>query len=171
MAERTCAACDCKLEGETIQVRIGGKPVEVCCEDCAHKLREAQASSGDSRPGATRGSALSVLAACVLVAFSSASEVRAHSPVGQSNGQNNGQSKSIRVKYADLDLQTTQGVERLYARIEKAARQVCEQNGVRLTATAQQRFTKCVDASMSTAARSVNNVSLTNLLASAAHGS
>jgi UrcA family protein len=163
MAERTCAACDCKLEGETIQVRIGGKAVEVCCEDCAHKLREAQASTADSRAGAARGRALSVIAVCALAAFgSSASEVRAESP--------DSESKAVRVTYADLNLQTDAGVEKLYARIGKAAREVCAQNGARLTATTQQRFTKCVDASMSTAARSVNNASLTNLLASAAHG-
>jgi len=45
MAQKTCAACDCKLEGETIKVRIGGETVEVCCEDCAQKLREAKASA------------------------------------------------------------------------------------------------------------------------------
>jgi ribosome-binding protein aMBF1 (putative translation factor) len=45
MAQKTCAACDCKLEGETIKVRIGGETVEVCCEDCAKKLREAKTSA------------------------------------------------------------------------------------------------------------------------------
>lgn len=44
MAEKTCAACDCKLEGDSIKVTIGGRTVEVCCEDCAHKLKEADAS-------------------------------------------------------------------------------------------------------------------------------
>jgi hypothetical protein len=45
MNERTCAACDCKLEGETIKVKVGGKTVEVCCEECATALKEAQASA------------------------------------------------------------------------------------------------------------------------------
>ena len=45
MAERTCAACDCKLGTDVIPVKIGGKTVEVCCEDCAQKLREADAST------------------------------------------------------------------------------------------------------------------------------
>lgn len=45
MAEKTCAACDCKLDGDAIKVKIGGKTVEVCCEDCAQKLREAHASA------------------------------------------------------------------------------------------------------------------------------
>lgn len=45
MAERTCAACDCQLETDVIEVKIGGRTVEVCCEDCAEKLREADAST------------------------------------------------------------------------------------------------------------------------------
>ena len=43
MAEKTCAACDCILEGESIKVKIGGKTVEVCCDDCAQKVKEADA--------------------------------------------------------------------------------------------------------------------------------
>jgi hypothetical protein len=45
MPERTCAACDCKLDTDVIQVKIGGRTVEVCCEDRAQKLREAGAST------------------------------------------------------------------------------------------------------------------------------
>jgi RNase P subunit RPR2 len=42
MANKTCAACDYPLEpNSTIQVKIGGKTVEVCCEECATKLKEA----------------------------------------------------------------------------------------------------------------------------------
>lgn len=41
MAEKTCAACDCELDGSAITVTIGGRSVEVCCEECAEKLREA----------------------------------------------------------------------------------------------------------------------------------
>jgi hypothetical protein len=44
MTERTCAACDCELDADPIQVKIGGKTVEVCCEDCARQLNEAQLS-------------------------------------------------------------------------------------------------------------------------------
>ncbi len=43
MSETTCAACDCEIEGEAIQVNVGGKPVEVCCQECAERLQEAQA--------------------------------------------------------------------------------------------------------------------------------
>jgi ribosome-binding protein aMBF1 (putative translation factor) len=45
MIERTCAACDCALEGDPIKVTIGGKTVEVCCDECALKLHEAAASA------------------------------------------------------------------------------------------------------------------------------
>ena len=42
MAEQTCAACDYPLDDTAIQVTIGGRSVEVCCEDCAQKLRDAR---------------------------------------------------------------------------------------------------------------------------------
>lgn len=45
MSEKTCAACDYPLDGSAITVKIGGKNVEVCCEDCAVKLREAYAAA------------------------------------------------------------------------------------------------------------------------------
>jgi RNase P subunit RPR2 len=44
MTKKTCAACDNPLEpANTIKVKIGGKTVEVCCEECSTKLREAVA--------------------------------------------------------------------------------------------------------------------------------
>jgi hypothetical protein len=43
MVEKTCAACDCKLDASAIQVKIGARVVEVCCEECAQKLRESTA--------------------------------------------------------------------------------------------------------------------------------
>ena len=45
MMEKTCAACDCKLDKDAIQVRIGGRTVEVCCGECARKLKEAHDSA------------------------------------------------------------------------------------------------------------------------------
>jgi RNase P subunit RPR2 len=45
MNENTCAACDYPLDGNAIKVTIGGLTVEVCCEECAQKLREAEAKS------------------------------------------------------------------------------------------------------------------------------
>lgn len=47
MGERTCVACDSPLEGEAVQVRIGGRTFEVCCEDRAFRLSEAAAVAAD----------------------------------------------------------------------------------------------------------------------------
>jgi hypothetical protein len=44
MADKTCAACDYVLDDNAIKVKIGGRSVEVCCEECAQKLREASAT-------------------------------------------------------------------------------------------------------------------------------
>ena len=45
MSEKTCAACDYPLDENAIEVRIGGQIVEVCCEVCATRLKEAHASA------------------------------------------------------------------------------------------------------------------------------
>jgi hypothetical protein len=49
MAANTCAACDCKLDANPIKVKLGGRTVEVCCDECARKLREAHSSATASR--------------------------------------------------------------------------------------------------------------------------
>ncbi len=46
MTAKTCAACDCPLDDSAIKVKIGQSTVEVCCDDCARALREADASRG-----------------------------------------------------------------------------------------------------------------------------
>jgi hypothetical protein len=51
MSENPCAACDCELDANSIKVTIGGKTVEVCCDDCAQKLKEAHASATVPRKG------------------------------------------------------------------------------------------------------------------------
>lgn len=51
MAGKTCAACDYALDGNAIAVKIGGKTVEVCCNECAQKLKEAHASATADRKG------------------------------------------------------------------------------------------------------------------------
>jgi hypothetical protein len=48
MTAKTCAACDCDLDANPIEVRIGGNTVEVCCDDCAQSLREADASAASA---------------------------------------------------------------------------------------------------------------------------
>ena len=45
MSQKTCAACDYPLDDTVIQVKLGGRTVEVCCEECATKLREAYVSA------------------------------------------------------------------------------------------------------------------------------
>jgi hypothetical protein len=45
MSENTCAACDCALDEHAIKITIGGRTVDVCCDDCARKLKEAHASA------------------------------------------------------------------------------------------------------------------------------
>jgi len=49
MNEKTCAACDYPLDENAIQVTIKGKVVEVCCEDCAQKLRETLVNADSSK--------------------------------------------------------------------------------------------------------------------------
>jgi len=51
MAEKTCAACDCNLDANSIKVKISGKTVEVCCDECARKLKEAHASAAAPSEG------------------------------------------------------------------------------------------------------------------------
>jgi len=41
MTEKTCAVCDCTLDETAVKVKIGTRVVEVCCDECAQKLREA----------------------------------------------------------------------------------------------------------------------------------
>jgi hypothetical protein len=49
MAKRTCAACDCELDETALRITIGGRAVEVCCEACAEKLREAHLAAAAPR--------------------------------------------------------------------------------------------------------------------------
>ena len=51
MSEKTCAACDYPLDDNAIQVRVGGQTVEVCCEECAAKLKQEHASAMASQQG------------------------------------------------------------------------------------------------------------------------
>ena len=47
MNQKTCAACDYKLDDNAIKVTLGGKTVEVCCEECATKLKEAHSATAN----------------------------------------------------------------------------------------------------------------------------
>lgn len=43
MNEKTCAVCDYPLDANAISVTVGDNVVEVCCDECAAKLREVRA--------------------------------------------------------------------------------------------------------------------------------
>ena len=45
MKAKTCAACDCALGTSPIQVKLGGRTVEACCEERSQKLNEAHSSA------------------------------------------------------------------------------------------------------------------------------
>ena len=45
MTKQTGAVCDYELDENAIKVTVGGRTVEVCCEECAQKLREAEGQS------------------------------------------------------------------------------------------------------------------------------
>ncbi len=51
MTIKTCAACDCELDADPIKVKVGSHVVEVCCEDCALALGEADAATRIQKPG------------------------------------------------------------------------------------------------------------------------
>jgi hypothetical protein len=53
MKKTTCAACDCELGADAISVKLGGKTVEVCCEECAQALGEAETAAA-SAPAASQ---------------------------------------------------------------------------------------------------------------------
>jgi hypothetical protein len=46
----SCAACDTPLDETRRTVTIGGKTVEVCCEECAIALREARSAIDSEGP-------------------------------------------------------------------------------------------------------------------------
>ena len=54
MSDKTCAACDCTLDESAFEITIGGKVVDVCCEECALALREAHAGETARTATATR---------------------------------------------------------------------------------------------------------------------
>ena len=43
-----CPVCDWQITGEGIEVKVNGKVITVCCEECAGKVKEDPASHGVS---------------------------------------------------------------------------------------------------------------------------
>jgi len=73
-----------------------------------------------------------------------------------------GEAPSINVGYADLDLNTADGVEALYARLRTAARRVCSQHEGRALINAFE-WQACYDQALSTAVSKVKSESLSAL--------
>lgn len=67
MTQKTCAACDYPLDANAISVTIGGKTVEVCCQDCATALKEAHAASAAGGSGSLARIAPMLLAGLLLL--------------------------------------------------------------------------------------------------------
>ena len=61
MTQKTCAACDYPLDANAISVTIGGKTVEVCCQECATALKEAHTATA-----AGKGRSMSRIAPILL---------------------------------------------------------------------------------------------------------
>ena len=53
MTAKTCAACDSPLDANAIKVKLGQSIVEVCCDECARALGEADALNGAKQEAAT----------------------------------------------------------------------------------------------------------------------
>ena len=53
MKTDTCAVCDCPLDHARKSVRIGGRTVEVCCDECAQTLRDAEIATRSAAAEAT----------------------------------------------------------------------------------------------------------------------
>jgi UrcA family protein len=70
--------------------------------------------------------------------------------------------RSVTIRYADLDISTSTGVQSLYARLDGAARQVCESGR---TLVEQRQSALCYRQALHSAVSDVNNPYLTALYA------
>lgn len=154
VAEKTCAACDCKLDSNPIAVRIGGRTVEVCCEECAVKLKEAHASAAAQASKGTRTSTLALIGACLIAGFGSVS-FEAHA------SESDRGTKAIEVRYGDLDMRSAEGVETLYQRLTRAANRACSQSSSRLSVATTRRHVTCVRTSLTAAVSKIDHPALT----------
>jgi len=37
---KKCPVCDWEIKDDEVKVKVGGKEITVCCEDCAKKVKE-----------------------------------------------------------------------------------------------------------------------------------
>ena len=43
MKSKKCPVCDWDIQGGGIKIKVGGKEITVCCDDCAKKAEESPA--------------------------------------------------------------------------------------------------------------------------------
>lgn len=111
-----------------------------------------------NRSHQTLGLALAAVAATLTMGFASAPAMSA-TPAGQA--------PQVTVNYADLNLSTDAGARTLHARIERAARRVCVDNGTRgVEALARQR--RCEASAVDAAVASIDSPRLAAVHASGA---
>ena len=150
MSVRTCAACDCELDANPIKVQIGGRTVEVCCDDCAQKLNESQASA---KAPPKNVSLILAAAAIGALFFGQASAVRAADAVDLTPREH--------VFYGDLDLGKPAGVQKLYGRLHHAAMKVCTSYTSSVRRDFERRHSECVAQALSGAVADIGNPALT----------
>jgi ribosome-binding protein aMBF1 (putative translation factor) len=46
MKAKTCPVCDWEIQDGGIPIKVGGKEITVCCDDCAKKAQEDPAKYG-----------------------------------------------------------------------------------------------------------------------------
>ena len=46
MKAEKCPVCDWEIQDGGIEIRVGGKEITVCCDDCAKKAQEDPAKYG-----------------------------------------------------------------------------------------------------------------------------
>lgn len=99
-------------------------------------------------------SARHLLQCCLAVAMSCAASVGAFAADAQSR------SESVVVRYDDLNLANPAGIDKLYQRIQAAARVVCGDAGTR-SLREKMTATRCTEQAVSDAVKSVDNRVLT----------
>jgi UrcA family protein len=71
------------------------------------------------------------------------------------------QGTSLKVKFGDLNLANSGGVETLYKRIERAARRVCDIDSEQSDPSRQSHWRYCYKTAVANAVQDVNNQNLT----------
>lgn len=49
MTTKKCPVCDWEIKDAGIRVKVGGKEITVCCDECATKAKKGAAKAGAER--------------------------------------------------------------------------------------------------------------------------